>query len=174
MKTWCFLLQGCQLNACQLPGSPLPQPTVGCTFTQEEPRPSPAPTEAAVRLVPGKQSGGDICVSTEGLTVLPLAVMALVVNNLLLSNKKQNHWSVDQNTVCPALKGQFTCSDLVFVSHLFAVLSFICHVVSCFHIAPSFLCICFSHAYCHCVLLFDSTIVFGIPQTIWFLTCSTG
>lgn len=31
--------------------------------------------------------------------------MAPVVNNLLLSNKKQNHWSIDQNTVYAAIKG---------------------------------------------------------------------
>lgn len=106
-----------------------------------------------------------ICFCTAGLLALPLTGMALLVNNLLLSDEKQNHRSRDQNTAQPVLMGQFACSDSVLfsVSHLFTVLSFICHVVSFSHTAPTSLCICFSHAHSLYILLSHSIIMFGTP-----------
>lgn len=106
-----------------------------------------------------------ICFCIAGLLALPPTGMALLVNNLLLSDEKQNHGSRDQNTAYTVLMGQFTCSDSVLfsVSHLFAVLSFICHVVSFSHTAPTSLCICFSHAHSLYILLSHSIIMFGTP-----------
>lgn len=137
---------------------PLPQPTVGCTYMQEEQRWSPFPSQAAAKLLPGKQSGGDICVSTEGLTVLPLAIMAPVVNNLLLSNKKQNHWSIDQTTVYAAIKGP------IYLLRFNVCLS----LVRCPVLDMSY-CVLFSHSFLFPVYLFFTCV---LPLCTSFQQCN--